>query len=58
VRALVGAGAERVFVAFRDTGEFGRSSVFASEGVLRWPRARPKPAFWALRRLARKPCPG
>ncbi len=57
VRALVGAGAERVFVAFRDTREFGRDSVFASEGVLRWPRARPKPAFWTLRQLARKPCP-
>jgi hypothetical protein len=57
VRALVGAGAERVFVTFRDTREFGRDSVFASEGVLRWPRVRPKPAFWALRRLARRPCP-
>jgi hypothetical protein len=58
VRALVGGGAERVFVAFRDTREFGRDSPFASEGVVGWPRVRPKPAYWALRRLARRPCPG
>jgi hypothetical protein len=62
VRALVAGGAERVFVTFRDTREFGRASPFASEGVLQWPRldragrARPKPAYWALRRLARRPC--
>jgi hypothetical protein len=62
VRALVAAGTDRVFATFRDTREFGPDSVFASEGVLRWPRldsagrARPKPAFWTLRRLARKPC--
>jgi hypothetical protein len=62
LRALVDAGACRVFVTFRDTREFGRDSPFASEGILRWPRldrlgrARPKPAFWALRRLATRPC--
>jgi hypothetical protein len=56
LRTLVDAGADRVFVTFRDTREFGRDSVFASEGVLRWPSARRKPAFQALRRLARHRC--
>jgi hypothetical protein len=62
LRALVDAGAEHVFVTFRDTREFGRASPFASEGLLLWPRldrrgrARPKPAFWSVRRLARRPC--
>jgi hypothetical protein len=58
LRALVDGGAEAVFVSFRDNHEFGRSSPFGSEGVLRWPgldrrgRARPKPAYAAVRRLA------
>lgn len=56
LRSLVDGGAAAVFVTFRDSREFGRASPFSSEGVLRWPRARPKPAFWALRRLAAKPC--
>jgi hypothetical protein len=62
LRALVDAGTERVFVTLRDTREFGRASPFASEGVVLWPRldrdgrARPKPAFWALRRLAAQRC--
>jgi sugar phosphate isomerase/epimerase len=62
LRTLVDAGAQRVFVTFRDTREFGRASPFASEGILRWPqldrrgRARPKPAFWAVWRLAARPC--
>jgi hypothetical protein len=62
VRSLIHAGAGAVFVTFRDTREFGRDSPFSSEGVLRWPRlesdgrARAKPAFWALRRLAAQQC--
>jgi hypothetical protein len=62
LRTLVDAGAARVFVTFRDTREFGRDSPFASEGVLFWPRldrhgrARPKPAFRAVRRLAAQRC--
>ncbi|HEY6691203.1 MAG TPA: hypothetical protein VI006_00040 [Solirubrobacteraceae bacterium] len=62
LRSLVHAGAAAVFVTFRDTREFGRASPFASEGVLRWPRldrdgrARPKPAYWAVRRVAATPC--
>jgi hypothetical protein len=59
LRALVDAGADAVFVSFRDNHEFGHASPFGSEGVVRWPRldadgrVRPKPAFAMLRRLAR-----
>ena len=59
LRALVDGGADAVFVSFRDNHEFGRSSPFGSEGVLRWPRLdrvghlRTKPAYAAVRRLAR-----
>jgi hypothetical protein len=59
LRALIDGGADAVFVSFRDNHEFGRGSPFGSEGVLRWPRldrdgnARPKPAYAAVRRLAR-----
>ena len=59
-RAMIGAGAGAVFVAFRDSPEFGADSGFASEGVVRWPelgrdgRPYPKRAFWALARLAAK----
>jgi hypothetical protein len=58
LRAFVDGGAEAVFVAFRDNYEFGGTSPFCSEGVLRWPRldrhghARTKPAYAAVRRLA------
>jgi hypothetical protein len=58
LRALIDGGADAVFVSFRDNHEFGRASPFGSEGVLRWPRldrrgrARPKPAYAAVRRLA------
>ena len=55
LRALIGAGVQDVFVTFRDTREFGRQSPFSSEGVLQWPIRR-KPAYWAVRRLAAKPC--
>ncbi len=57
-RELVAGGAARVFVTLRDGPEFGAKSAFASEGVVRWPqlaadgRVIPKPAFFALRRLA------
>jgi hypothetical protein len=50
---LIDGGADAVFVSFRDNHEFGRRSPFGSEGVLRWPRLRPKPAYAAVRRLAR-----
>lgn len=56
--AMMAGGAQTVFVTLRDTREFGSASPFASEGLVRWPRlagdggARPKPAFWAVRRLA------
>jgi hypothetical protein len=53
LRALIDGGADAVFVSFRDNHEFGRGSPFGSEGVLRWPRLRPKPAYSAVRRLAR-----
>jgi hypothetical protein len=62
LRTLVDGGVARVFVTFRDTREFGRASPFASEGILLWPRldrqgrARPKPAFRAVRRLAGRTC--
>ena len=57
-RYLIDDGADAVFVAFRDNLEFGLQSPWASEGLVTWPelgpdgRARPKPAFWALQRLA------
>jgi hypothetical protein len=57
-RELLAGGAARVFVTLRDGPEFGAQSAFASEGVVRWPqlaadgRVIPKPAFFALRRLA------
>jgi hypothetical protein len=57
-KRLVDGGADAVFVTFRDGPEFGAASPFSSEGILLWPelgpdgRARPKPAFWALQRLA------
>ena len=62
LRAMMAGGAQTVFVTLRDTREFGSASPFASEGLVRWPRldrggsARAKPAFWAVRRLAAKPC--
>ena len=53
LRALIDGGADAVFVSFRDNHEFGRDSPFGSEGVLRWPRLRPKPAYTAVQKLAR-----
>jgi hypothetical protein len=53
LRALIDGGAVAVFVSFRDNHEFGRDSPFGSEGVLRWPRLRPKPAYTAVQKLAR-----
>jgi hypothetical protein len=59
LRALIDDGADAVFVTFRDNHEFGRSSPFGSEGLLRWPgldrlgHLRAKPAYAAVRRLAR-----
>ncbi len=55
---MIHAGAGAVFIAFRDSPEFGPDSGFASEGVVRWPqlgpdgRPCPKRAYWALRALA------
>jgi len=62
-RLLIDDGADAVFVAFRDSPEFGPQSPYASEGVVLWPelaggRVLPKPAFWALRRLAGRRLPG
>jgi hypothetical protein len=57
---MIHAGAGAVFIAFRDSPEFGPDSGFASEGVVRWPelatdgRPYPKRSFWALKRLAAK----
>jgi hypothetical protein len=62
-RLLIDDGADAVFVAFRDSPEFGPQSPYASEGVVLWPqlaadgRAVPKPAFWALRALAARRLP-
>jgi hypothetical protein len=59
-REMIHAGGDAVFIAFRDSPEFGPDSGFASEGVVRWPqlaadgRPVPKRAFNALRRLAAK----
>jgi hypothetical protein len=59
-RAMIHGGAGAVFIAFRDSPEFGPDSGFASEGVVRWPeltpdgRPYPKRAFRALRALAAK----
>ena len=55
-RRLAG-GAEVVFVAFRDSPEFGPVSRWASEGVVTWPDAIVKPAYWALLALAAMPLP-
>jgi hypothetical protein len=55
---MIDAGAGAVFIAFRDSPEFGPLSPFSSEGVARWPqltadgRLYLKPAFWALKALA------
>ena len=57
---MIHGGAGAVFIAFRDSPEFGPDSGFASEGVVRWPqlaadgRPYPKPAYWALRRARRQ----
>jgi hypothetical protein len=51
LRSLVDGGAGAVFVSLRDNAELG-AGPFASEGIVRWPSGRPKPAFRAVRRLA------
>jgi hypothetical protein len=57
-RDMIHAGAGAVFIAFRDSPEFGADNRFVSEGVVRWPqlgpdgRPYPKRAYWALRALA------
>lgn len=56
-RRLIAGGADVVFVAFRDSPEFGPESPYSSEGVLTWPDATPKPSFWALREQALRPLP-
>jgi hypothetical protein len=48
---LLRAGASRVFLTLRDLDtEWG---IFTSEGLLNWPAASPKPAYRAVRRIAR-----
>jgi hypothetical protein len=54
---MIRGGADVMFLTFRDGPEFGPSSAFASEGVVRWPtivdgRAVYKPAFATLVKLA------
>jgi hypothetical protein len=56
-RQLIAGGADAVFVSFRDNHEFGPDSTFGSEGVMTWPDAAVKPAFWALLILAATPLP-
>jgi hypothetical protein len=62
-RRLIAGGADAVFVAFRDSPEFGSGSPYASEGVVTWPhlgdggRALVKPSYWSLRLLAAMPLP-
>ena len=62
-RGMLAGGADVVFVAYRDSPEFGPASQYASEGVVLWPqltpdgRAIPKPAYWALRALAARRLP-
>jgi hypothetical protein len=62
-RRLIAGGADIVFVAFRDSPEFGPASRYASEGVVAWPqlgadgRALLKPAYWSLLLLAEMPLP-
>jgi hypothetical protein len=52
LRTLVDGGAGAVFVALRDNPEFGRTSPYACEGIVKWPSGHPKPAFRAVQRLA------
>ena len=56
-RQLLAGGPDVVFVAFRDSPEFGPGSPYASEGVVTWPDAIAKPAYWALLALAAMPLP-
>lgn len=62
-RRLIAGGADVVFVAFRDSPEYGPASRYASEGVVTWPelgeggRALLKPAYWSLLQLAAAPLP-
>jgi hypothetical protein len=57
LRSLVDGGAGAVFVSLRDNPELG-PGPYASEGILRWPSGRPKPAFRAVQRLAATPRSG
>jgi hypothetical protein len=56
-RRLLAGGADVVFIAFRDSPELGAASPYASEGVVSWPDATPKPAYRALLALAATPLP-
>jgi len=51
LRSLVDGGAGAVFVSLRDNAELG-AGPYLSEGILRWPSGRAKPAFRAVQRLA------
>ena len=59
---MIRGGADAMFLTFRDGPEFGQSSPYASEGLVRWPslvagRAVCKPAFWAVASLAARRLP-
>ena len=56
-RLLLAGGADVAFIAFRDSPELGAESPYASEGVVTWPDAIAKPAYWALLALAATPLP-
>lgn len=60
---MIRGGADAMFLTFRDGPEFGQSSPFASEGLVRWPaivdgRAVYKPAFATVATLAARRLPG
>jgi hypothetical protein len=62
VPAMIRGGADAMFLTFRDGPEFGQSSPYASEGLVRWPslvagRVVCKPAFWAVAALAARRLP-
>jgi len=50
IRALMRAGAARVFVTLRDTD--GHWGLFSSEGLIKWPLPGVKAAYAAVRRIA------
>jgi hypothetical protein len=52
VPAMLGAGAQRVFITLRDTDHAW--GIFGSEGILTWPRHQAKLSFFTVRSLAER----